>query len=248
VHTLAVLFFFSAADGERKEEEREREEKEKKSVGFYESHHGSTTTKMPKPIYEFKIHHGSYPVGNPSEGNPIVNPLSLLLCRYPLGSNLSNPNFAIIYSRGFGDEGHIDPLHGILTAGSNAPISRPAKKGAQTFWMKTYSENKGLLELLETAGILTRTGQTHSQGFVKLVAVETVLVEGQWAEVCHNQNCERREQLDEGKPRMKKCAKCKEAYYCDSACQKDHWPMHKSRCGTLKEAREGREAIGGDDV
>lgn len=44
--------------------------------------------------------------------------------------------------------------------------------------MKTYSENKGLLEMLEEHGILKRTGEKHKQGFVELIGVETELVEG----------------------------------------------------------------------
>jgi hypothetical protein len=107
----------------------------------------------------------------------------------------------------------------MLTSGSDASIDRPKKKGAQTFWMKTYSENKGmleLLELLEELGVLRRTGQTYDQGFVTLVAIETVLVSGQWAEVCHH--CGRREQLGTEEEKMKRCAKYKDAYYCNVEC------------------------------
>lgn len=143
---------------------------------------------MTKPLHEFKAHHGPYPVTEPSEDNPVTNPLSLLLCRYPLGNYLSNPNFAIIHARPFELDRYTDSLYALLTAGSNAPIARPSKAGAQTFWMKTYSENKGMLELLEEHGILKRTGEKQKQGFAELIGVETTLVEGEWAEVCHNQS------------------------------------------------------------
>jgi hypothetical protein len=61
--------------------------------------------------------------------------------------------------------------------------------------MKTYSENKGLLEALEEQGILRETGEVHEQGYVKLVAVETMLVSGKWAEVYHNHSYGTREEL-----------------------------------------------------
>ncbi|KAF4631022.1 hypothetical protein G7Y89_g7114 [Cudoniella acicularis] len=126
--------------------------------------------------------HSTWPTTTASPENPIVSPLSLLLCRYPLGGYLSNPNFSLIYSRPNPYDEYVDPLYAVLTCGSNVPIDRPKKKGAQTFWMKTYSENKGLLEVLEEAEILKRTGQTEKQGFVTMVAVETCLVNGQWAQ------------------------------------------------------------------
>jgi hypothetical protein len=116
------------------------------------------------PLHEFKITHSDWPVGPPSPETPITNPLSLLLCRYPLGAYLSNPNFALIYSRKNPYDVYTDPLYAMLTAGSSAPLERPKKKGAQTFWMKTYSENVGLLEKLEEVGVLKRTGQEHKQG------------------------------------------------------------------------------------
>jgi MYND finger len=79
---------------------------------------------------------------------------------------------------------------------------------------------------------------------VTLVGVETVLVRGQWAQVCHNQMCGNREQLETGKERMKRCAKCKDVWYCGAECQKAGWSEHKGRCKELKEAAEKREAVG----
>jgi hypothetical protein len=193
------------------------------------------------PLYEFKITHSDWPVTTPSTETPVTNPLSLLLCRYPLGSYLSNPNFALIYARKNPYDEYIDPLYAMLTSGSTAPIDRPSKKGAQTFWMKTYSENAGLLELLEGAGVLKRTGQEFKQGFVTLVAVETVLVSSQWAEVCHG--CGKREQLETEQGRMKRCPKCKDAWYCNSGCQTADWEEHKGRCKVLRKAAEKRAAI-----
>jgi hypothetical protein len=199
------------------------------------------------PLHEFKITHSDWPVGPPSPETPITNPLSLLLCRYPFGAYLSNPNFALIYSRKNPYDVYTDPLYAMLTAGSSAPLERPKKKGAQTFWMKTYSENVGLLEKLEEGGVVKRTGQEHRQGFVTLVAVETVLVDGQWAEVCHNNTgCGRREQLEMAQTRMKRCARCRDVWYCGKECQEAGWGEHKKRCKVLKEAAEKRAAVGED--
>ena len=109
--------------------------------------------------------------------------------------------------------------------------------------MKTYSENVGLLELLEDAGVLKRTGQEFKQGYVTLVAVETTLVVSQWAEVCHNPMCGNREQLDTEEGRMKRCPRCKDAWYCNVECQTADWEEHKSRCKVLRKAAEERAAV-----
>jgi hypothetical protein len=108
--------------------------------------------------------------------------------------------------------------------------------------MKRYSENVGMLELLEEAGILRRAGQTVKQSFVELIGVETVLTSGQWANIRHNPLCGTREQLGTDAERMKYCAKCREAYYCDAECQKLDWPDHKGRCKILKAAAERNAA------
>jgi hypothetical protein len=202
----------------------------------------------PHHLHEFKITHGDWPVTTPSSDTPIVNPLSLLLCRWPMGHYLSNPNFALIHSHRNPYDEYIDPLYAMLTCGSEAPISRPSKKGAQTFWMKTYSENAGMLEKLEEARILKRTGQTFQQGYVTLVAVETELVQGQWAEVCHNQMCGHKEQLGTEEARMKRCSKCKDVWYCNAECQTADWKEHKGRCKVLKEAAEKRAAVEEDNA
>jgi hypothetical protein len=165
-----------------------------------------------------------------------------------MGHYLSNPNFALIHSHRNPYDEYIDPLYAMLTCGSEAPISRPSKKGAQTFWMKTYSENAGMLEKLEEARILKRTGQTFQQGYVTLVAVETELVQGQWAEVCHNQMCGHKEQLGTEEARMKRCSKCKDVWYCNAECQTADWKEHKGRCKVLKEAAEKRAAVEEDNA
>lgn len=100
---------------------------------------------MAKPLHEFKMHHAPYLVAQPCKDYPVANPLALLLCRYPLGSYLINPNFAIAHEQEFEYDEHTDPIYAFFTSSSEAPVARPIKPGAQTFWMKTYFENNGLL-------------------------------------------------------------------------------------------------------
>ena len=89
------------------------------------------------------------------------------------------------------------------------------------------------------------------------VAVETVLNRGQWAEVCSG--CGRKEQLGDEEPRMLRCGRCKERYYCNKECQTgkllfsvlisvvayfyrallipcraEDWPNHKGDCKRLQ--------------
>ena len=37
-----------------------------------------------------------------------------------------------------------------------------------------------------------------------------------------------------GEPATKRCARCKEVWYCGSECQRKHWKEHKSECRTAK--------------
>ena len=167
------------------------------------------------PLYPFHLTRDGQPSGPPSTEHPLTNPMEMLLCRYPLGHNVQNPNFMLIHSRLNPFDEYIDPLFAVLTAGSTEPLLPSNDSLRKSFWMKTYSENQGILEQLEAQNILRRTGQVKTQGYVTLVAVETVLSRGQWAEVCSG--CGRREQL--GEPRMLRCGKCKERHYCNKECQ-----------------------------
>lgn len=169
------------------------------------------------PLHPFHLTSDSQPSGPPSAKHPLTNPMEMLLCRYPLGYNVQNPNFMLIHSRRNPFDEYLDPLFAALTAGSPEPLIPSNDPLRKTFWMKTYSENEGILEQLEAQNILRRTGQVKKQGYVTLVAVETVLNRGQWAEVCSG--CKRREQLGDEEPRMLRCGKCKERYYCNKECQ-----------------------------
>jgi hypothetical protein len=143
--------------------------------------------------------------------------MEMLLCRWPLGQNVQNPNLILIHSRRNPFDEYQDPMYAVLTAASSEPLTPSNDPLRKTFWMKTYSENEGILEQLEAQNILRRTGRVKKQGYVTLVAVETVLNRGQWAEICSG--CGRREQLDDEKPRMLRCGKCNERYYCNKECQ-----------------------------
>jgi hypothetical protein len=168
-------------------------------------------------LHPFHLTRDGQPSGPPSADHPLTNPMEMLLCRYPLGENTQNPNFMLIHSCPNPFDEYLDPLFAVLTAGSAEPLTPSSDPLRKAFWMKTYSENEGLLEQLESQNILKRTGQVKKQGYVTLVAVETVLTRGQWAEVCHG--CGRREQLGDEEPRMVRCSKCMERYYCNKECQ-----------------------------
>jgi len=98
-------------------------------------------------------------------------PISLLLCRYPLGSNPFNPNFVLIHSRKSKNQ---EPFYKRITAivdKSAVTIDRPKRADAQTFWFDTSRGKKSLLAQLEKEGILKRTGQVFKQGSTELIAV-----------------------------------------------------------------------------
>ncbi|GFR42987.1 hypothetical protein Agub_g3986 [Astrephomene gubernaculifera] len=56
---------------------------------------------------------------------------------------------------------------------------------------------------------------------------------------CCNPWCGNFEGPSEGALRLCKCAGCKAVRYCGAACQKQHWPYHKSLCPVLKAQRKG---------
>ncbi|KAF8199751.1 hypothetical protein K438DRAFT_1822419 [Mycena galopus ATCC 62051] len=183
----------------------------------------------------FRFTHPSLPNGPPFAKRRLTNPLELLLCRYPLGPNIQNPNFTLIHSRLNPFDEYQDPLWTTLTSSSPAPLTPSSDAAKKKFWMKTYSENEGMLEQLEEQNILRRTGETHKQGYVTLIAVETVIKVGEWAECCAA--CGKREQLDSEGPRMLRCSGCQESWYCNKACQTEAWSYHKADCKRFKKMR-----------
>ncbi|EPE25173.1 hypothetical protein GLAREA_11754 [Glarea lozoyensis ATCC 20868] len=131
----------------------------------------------------FNFNSEHLPNGPPSEEKPLTNPMEMLLARYPTGSNLQNPNFMLIHARPNAFDEYQDPLYAALAAGSTIPLEKSNDPLRKKFWMKTYSENEGILEKLEAEGILQRTGEEEKQGYITLIAVETILTRGQWAEI-----------------------------------------------------------------
>ena len=98
------------------------------------------------------------------------------------------------------------------------PFRAPGRNGRPRFSMKAYSENAGVLEQLETLGIVSRTGISYNQGFVNIPVVEVCLEENQLIHACatHYENCGlagcRFEVVGTKYPR---CSKCKQMYYCN---------------------------------
>src|ERR1700742_3635793 len=95
------------------------------------------------PLHPFPLTRDGEPSRPASTEYPLANPMEMLLCRYPLGYNVHNPNFMLIHSCSNPFDEYLDPLFAVLTAGSSEPIRPSNDSLRQTFWMKTYSENEG---------------------------------------------------------------------------------------------------------
>lgn len=117
------------------------------------------------------------------------------------------------------------------------PITSPDSTGNYKFFIKTYSENEGVLDQLIAAGIveLDNSVQPIKQGFVTFPLVKVKIPLSEMAKQCGS--CERWEVATDEK-RMSGCSKCKpesKTWYCDKECQVKHWkegyPAHKKVCG-----------------
>ncbi|GAA5829078.1 hypothetical protein JCM11251_004117 [Rhodosporidiobolus azoricus] len=104
--------------------------------------------------------------------------------------------------------------------------------GSQMIWVKTYSENEGLLPQLERAGWVRPVGSALKQGLTTLPLAEVALNESAVAQRCAL--CERYESV-ETETRFKRCSKCKRRYYH----QHDHWDAHRQDCKLLAKGRFG---------
>ncbi|GAA5973342.1 hypothetical protein JCM11641_003083 [Rhodosporidiobolus odoratus] len=98
--------------------------------------------------------------------------------------------------------------------------------GNQMVWVKTYSENNGLLVQMEQAAWLRPVGSALKQGITTLPLAEVMLSEAEVAQRCAM--CDEYESVETA-TRFKRCSGCKRRYYH----QHQHWPAHKSDCKLL---------------
>ncbi|KAM0749026.1 hypothetical protein T439DRAFT_59837 [Meredithblackwellia eburnea MCA 4105] len=99
-----------------------------------------------------------------------------------------------------------------------------------TFWMKTYSENEGLMEQLLEAGWIRDTGRKRSQGYATFPLMEILLPEAERARICSSCMKSEGDVGFETPERFKRCTRCKLSYYCSKDCQGVDWDSHKYRC------------------
>lgn len=102
----------------------------------------------------------------------------------------------------------------------------PSANGSPIFALKNYSENKGYLELLQSAGMIRHTGRRIPQGFVQLEMVEVLVPKEELIKICGS--CGVWEEVDQ--PRFSRCKRCKSKHYCSNDCQKADWKDHKGLC------------------
>lgn len=98
----------------------------------------------------------------------------------------------------------------IIATADPAPPRLP--NGHHIVALKNYSENEGILERLENAGIVRRTGVVHEQGYVKIPMVELLIPEERLIQHCSSEGCGKWEVLEQ--PRFQRCSLCKLTYYC----------------------------------
>lgn len=124
------------------------------------------------------------------------------------------------------DEYDVRECSSIAVRAVEDECSAPAANGNPIFAFKNYSENKGFLELFESAGMIRYTGRTIPQGFVQLEMVEVLVPKEELIKRCGT-FCAW-EEVDN--PRFSRCKRSKSKYYCFKECQKDDWNDHKGLC------------------
>lgn len=98
-------------------------------------------------------------------------------------------------------------------------------------WAKHY-EKQVFVELIRDwmCGVcilikLKTINDDNDNGFVQMTGDLQVLPNARFVNVYDK--CE----MCGEKGRFKKCSGCKKVYYCNGACQKNHWKIHKPTCG-----------------
>ncbi|GAA5875235.1 hypothetical protein JCM8547_006875 [Rhodosporidiobolus lusitaniae] len=114
------------------------------------------------------------------------------------------------------------------------PFPGFSMNGKQMCWVKTYSENTGLLVQMEKAAWLRPVGSGLKQGITTLPLAEVVLSEAEMAQQCAL--CEAYESV-QTETRYKRCSSCKRRYYCSTEHQHAHWATHKPDCKCLAKGR-----------
>ncbi|GAA6006155.1 hypothetical protein JCM10207_000543 [Rhodosporidiobolus poonsookiae] len=103
--------------------------------------------------------------------------------------------------------------------------------GNQMIWVKTYSENQGLLPQIEKAGWMRAVGSALKQGLTTLPLAEVALSESEVVQRCAL--CGEYEST-ETQLRFKRCSKCKRRFYHQLA----HWSTgHREDCKLLSKGR-----------
>lgn len=156
-------------------------------------------------IKTFSVANPKLPQGPPSIEHPLTSPTSVALGRKgALGPwTLVSPTYNT-----FSDYEPREYLFLSVLIHEDA-FPPPSPAGRAQFYMKTYSENEGMLPQLASAGILRDTGRTMKQGFATVPLCEVILEEGELARCCAG--CEKWEVIDG--QRFERCSRCKVEYY-----------------------------------
>ncbi|KAI5476638.1 hypothetical protein MNV49_007416 [Pseudohyphozyma bogoriensis] len=155
------------------------------------------------------------PFSSPSPSTPL--PIRTL--------QLSPPEFAPAGSKGPLVALARSGLSIVLIHAKEDPEDESQAHGFEMIWLKTYSENKGIMEQLQAAGWIRDSTRRIQQGYVSLPMVEIRLHESEVSQQCPA--CEQFELATDEK-RFKRCGKCKKTYYCSEKCQTDDWKIHKT--------------------
>ncbi|KAL1726336.1 hypothetical protein EV714DRAFT_287280 [Schizophyllum commune] len=130
------------------------------------------------------------------------------------------------------EQGAIVTTLNVLGPEQRFPPSDPDTE-RPTFYMKTDSENKGMLPQLEAQGILKKIKPKDRR---KGTLVEVLLKDTEIAHTCMKCVQETAPTLQDkpfelpGEPRLRQCSKCRIVRYCDAKCLKDDLTFHRADC------------------
>lgn len=164
-------------------------------------------------------------------------PIRTYTFHWPLGDDVRTLDCALGHSKPYSwvliitspREDEYEPREwcSMAVRSTEEPNPPPAPSGNPVIALKSYSENAGLVERVEAAGLIKHTGRRLKQGYVELDMVEILVPEEEQIKQCGS--CDKWENVGDPE-RFKRCARCKKMYYCSQACQKNAWKWHKSVC------------------